>query len=78
MIPSLVRSLVAVHERRRALETQVGQLLEAHPLQAVLTLMPEVAVRSTSVLPLSVGEVAPDVSLLNAAMDRTLAAVMAA
>ncbi len=32
MIPSLARSLAAVHEQRRALETQINTLLEAHPL----------------------------------------------
>ncbi|OMI33044.1 transposase, partial [Streptomyces sparsogenes DSM 40356] len=37
VIPSLARSLAAVHEQRRALEAQIGQLLEAHPLSAVLT-----------------------------------------
>lgn len=31
VIPSLARSLAAVHEQRRALEAQIGQLLEAHP-----------------------------------------------
>ncbi|GHK01796.1 hypothetical protein SY2F82_35930 [Streptomyces sp. Y2F8-2] len=32
VIPSLARSLAAVQNQRRALETQIGQLLEAHPL----------------------------------------------
>ncbi|CAM5686397.1 hypothetical protein STENM327S_04113 [Streptomyces tendae] len=36
VIPSLARSLATVHEQRRALEAQIGQLLEAHPLSAVL------------------------------------------
>lgn len=31
VIPSLARSLAAVREQRRALEAQIGQLLEAHP-----------------------------------------------
>lgn len=40
MIPSLARSLAAVHEQRRALETQIEALLEAHPLSKVLTSIP--------------------------------------
>ncbi len=40
VIPSLARSLAAVHEQRRALEAQIGQLLEAHPLSPVLTSIP--------------------------------------
>ena len=37
VIPSLARSLAAVHQQRRALETQIDQLLAAHPLSQVLT-----------------------------------------
>ncbi|CAL9666335.1 IS110 family transposase [Streptomyces sp. Tu 3180] len=40
VIPSLARSLAAVHEQRRALEAQIGQLLEKHPLSKVLTSIP--------------------------------------
>jgi hypothetical protein len=32
VVPSLARSLAAVHEQRRALEVQISELLEAHPL----------------------------------------------
>lgn len=35
VIPSPARSLAAVHEQRRALEAQIGTLLEAHPLHPV-------------------------------------------
>jgi hypothetical protein len=40
VIPSLARSLAAVHEQRRALEAQIKALLEDHPLSKVLTSMP--------------------------------------
>ncbi len=56
VIPSLARSLAAVHEQRRALEAQIGQLLEAHPLSAVLTSIPGVAVRTAATLLVTVGD----------------------
>ncbi|WP_344570937.1 IS110 family transposase, partial [Streptomyces axinellae] len=56
VIPSLARSLGAVHEQRRALETQIGQLLEAHPLHPVLTSMPGVGVRTAAVLLVTIGD----------------------
>ncbi|WP_432101020.1 IS110 family transposase [Streptomyces sp. WAC 04229] len=56
VIPSLARSLTAVHEQRRALETQIGQLLEAHPLSAVLTSIPGVAVRTAATLLVTIGD----------------------
>ncbi|MFB7999934.1 transposase [Streptomyces sp. NPDC056002] len=56
VIPSLARSLAAVHEQRRALETQIGQLLETHPLSAVLTSIPGVAVRTAATLLATVGD----------------------
>ncbi len=56
VIPSLARSLAAVHEQRRALEAQIGQLLGAHPLSAVLTSIPGVAVRTAAVLLATVGD----------------------
>ncbi len=31
IVPSLAKSLAAVHEQRRALETRIEALLEAHP-----------------------------------------------
>jgi transposase len=56
VVPSLARSLAAVHDQRRALEAQIGQLLEAHPLSPVLTSMPGVAVRTAAVLLVTVGD----------------------
>ncbi len=32
VIPSLARSLAAIHEQRRALEAQIKAVLEDHPL----------------------------------------------
>ncbi|GAQ77369.1 transposase IS116/IS110/IS902 family protein [Streptomyces turgidiscabies] len=55
VIPSLARSFAAVHERRRALEAQIGQSLETHPLFPVLTSMPGVAVRTAATLLVTVG-----------------------
>ncbi|MEU0744819.1 IS110 family transposase, partial [Streptomyces sp. NPDC006134] len=40
IVPSLAKSLAAVHEQRRALEARIETLLEAHPLSQVLTSMP--------------------------------------
>ncbi|WP_457464638.1 IS110 family RNA-guided transposase [Streptomyces sp. TE5632] len=56
VIPSLARSLGAVHEQRRALEAQINALLEAHPLSPVLTSMPGVGVRTAAVLLVTVGD----------------------
>lgn len=56
VIPSLARSLAAVHEQRRALEAQINALLEAHPLSKVLTSMPGVGVRTAAVLLVTVGD----------------------
>ncbi len=56
VIPSLARSLAAVHEQRRALEAQIEALLEAPPLSVVLTSMPGVAVRTAAVLLVTVGD----------------------
>lgn len=56
VIPSLARSLAAVNQQRRALEAQIGQLLEAHPLSPVLTSMPGVAVRTAATLLVTVGD----------------------
>jgi transposase len=55
VVPSLARSLAAVHEQRRALEAQINTLLESHPLSRVLTSMPDVGVR-TAVLLTTVGD----------------------
>ncbi|MFG2919527.1 IS110 family transposase [Kitasatospora sp. NPDC048298] len=56
VVPSLARSLAAVHEQRRAVETQIGELLEAHPLSKVLTSMPGVGVRTAATLLVTVGD----------------------
>lgn len=56
VIPSLAASLTAVHDQRRALEAQIGTLLEAHPLQQVLTSMPGVGVRTAAVLLVTIGD----------------------
>ncbi|MBY8883115.1 IS110 family transposase [Streptomyces sp. PLK6-54] len=56
VVPSLARSLAAVHEQRRTLEVQISQLLEAHPLSQVLTSMPGVGVRTAAVLLVTVGD----------------------
>ncbi|GGS23356.1 insertion element IS110 uncharacterized 43.6 kDa protein [Streptomyces nojiriensis] len=56
VIPSLARSLGAVHEQRRALEAQIEALLEAYPPSVVLTSMPVVAVRAAAVLLVTVGD----------------------
>lgn len=56
MIPSLARSLAAVHEQRQTLEAQTNELLEAHPLSQVLTSLPCVGVRTAAVLLVTAGD----------------------
>ncbi|MFD3563145.1 IS110 family transposase [Streptomyces sp. NPDC058686] len=56
VIPSLARSLGAVHEQRRAAEAQISALLEAHPLSVVLTSMPGIAVRTAATLLVTIGD----------------------
>jgi len=56
VIPSLARSLGAVHEQRRATEAQISTLLGAHPLSPVLTSIPGVAVRTAATLLVTVGD----------------------
>ncbi len=56
VIPSLARSVAAVHAQRQALEVQIGRLLEAHPLSKALTSMPGVAVRTAATLLVTVGD----------------------
>ncbi len=56
VISPLACSLAAVHEQRRVLETQIGQLLEAHPLSAVLTSIPRVVVRTAATVLVTVGD----------------------
>lgn len=56
VIPSLARSLGAVHEQRRALEAQISTLLEAHPLHPVLTSMPGVGVRTAATMLVTIGD----------------------
>lgn len=48
IVPSLAKSLAAVHEQRRALEARIEALLEAHPLSKVLTSMPGIGVRTAA------------------------------
>ncbi|RPE27205.1 transposase IS116/IS110/IS902 family protein [Streptomyces sp. Ag109_O5-1] len=55
VIPSLARSLGAVHEQRRAAEAQITALLEDHPLSKVLTSLPGVGVRTAAALLVTVG-----------------------
>jgi len=56
VVPSLARSLAAVHEQRRAVEARIGELLEAHPLSQVLTSMPGVGVRTAATLLVTIGD----------------------
>ncbi|MFE0420687.1 IS110 family RNA-guided transposase [Streptomyces tendae] len=56
IVPSLAKSLATVHEQRRALEAQIEDLLEAHPLSQVLTSMPGIGVRTAAVLLTTVGD----------------------
>ncbi|MFD8589993.1 IS110 family transposase [Streptomyces sp. NPDC059637] len=56
IVPSLAKSLAAVHEQRRALEARIENLLEAHPLSQVLTSMPGIGVRTAAVLLATVGD----------------------
>ncbi len=55
-IPSLARSLTAVHQQRRSLESQIATRLEAHPVSPVLISMPGGAVRTAAVLLVNVGD----------------------
>ncbi|MEU0950725.1 IS110 family transposase [Streptomyces canus] len=56
VIPSLARSLGAVHDQRRAAEAQITALLENHPLSQVLTSLPGVGVRTAAALLVTVGD----------------------
>ncbi|WP_231158149.1 IS110 family transposase [Streptomyces sp. CNZ748] len=56
IVPSLAKSLAAVHEQRRALEARIEALLEAHPLSQVLTSMPGIGVGTAAVLLATVGD----------------------
>lgn len=56
IVPSLAKSLAAVHEQRQTLLTQIETLLEAHPLSTVLTSMPGIGVRTAAVLLTTVGD----------------------
>ncbi|MFB7294046.1 IS110 family transposase [Actinacidiphila glaucinigra] len=56
IVPSLARSLAAVHEQRRSLEAQIATLLEAHPLAEVLISMPGIGVRTAAVLLTTIGD----------------------
>ena len=54
--PSLARSLTAVLDQRRLLEKRLDELLESHPLSAVLTSMPGDGVRTAARLLIDVGD----------------------
>ncbi|WP_103504095.1 MULTISPECIES: IS110 family transposase [unclassified Streptomyces] len=56
VIPSLAGQLAAVHTQRRAMETRINSLLEAHPLSKVLTSMPGVGVRTAAAWLVTVGD----------------------
>ncbi|WP_329599694.1 IS110 family transposase [Streptomyces pseudovenezuelae] len=56
IVPSLAKSLAAVHEQRQALEAGIEALLEAHPLSQVLISMPGIGVRTAAVLLSTVGD----------------------
>ncbi|MYW16917.1 IS110 family transposase [Streptomyces sp. SID2955] len=56
IVPSLAKSLAAVHDQRRALQAQIEALLEAHPLSQVLTSMPGIGVRTAAVLLATIGD----------------------
>ncbi|MEU3963329.1 IS110 family transposase [Streptomyces buecherae] len=56
IVPSLAKSLAAVHAQRRALEARIEALLEAHPLSQVLTSMPGIGVRTAAILLTTIGD----------------------
>ncbi|RCG16771.1 IS110 family transposase [Streptomyces diacarni] len=56
IVPSLAQSLTAVLDQRRLLEKRLDELLEAHPLSAVLTSMPGIGVRTAARLLIDVGD----------------------
>lgn len=56
IIPSLSRSLSAVHDQRAVLAARIEELLEAHPLSQVLTSLPGVGVRTAARILIDVGD----------------------
>nr|WP_258565030.1 IS110 family transposase [Streptomyces sp. WELS2] len=56
IVPSPAKSPAAVHEQRRAPETRIEALLEAHPLSQVLTSIPGIGVRTAAILLATVGD----------------------
>lgn len=56
VIPGLAASLRTVLEQRRAMERQITELLEAHPLSKVLTSMPGIGVRTGARILIDVGD----------------------
>ncbi|MFJ3027198.1 IS110 family transposase [Streptomyces tendae] len=56
IVPSMARSLAAVLDQRRLLENRLEELLEAHPLSAVLTSMPGVGVRTAARFLIDIGD----------------------
>jgi transposase len=58
IIPGLATSLRSTLEQRRACETEIEHLLEAHPLHPVLTPMPGIGVRTAARIPAKIGDAA--------------------
>lgn len=56
IVPSLARSLAAVLDQRHLPEKRLEELLEAHPLSAILTSMPGVGVRTAARLLIDIGD----------------------
>jgi transposase len=56
IIPTLVSTLGSVLDQRRLLATRIEELLEAHPLSAVLTSMPGIGVRTAARILINVGD----------------------
>ena len=55
IIPSIVRDIKAIKDRRREVGRQVGKLLEDHPLLTVPASMPGIGVRTASSILLGIG-----------------------
>lgn len=56
VLPNLARSLTNTLDQRRQIAAEVEQVLDAHPLAAVLTSMPGVGVRTAARILLEVGD----------------------
>lgn len=56
VLPKLAATLASILEQRAEIATQVEQVLDAHPLSAVLTSMPGVGVQTAARILLDVGD----------------------